>query len=262
MLIHRMKSVWLSFINYGGNILKRILVVDDEMAIVTLLKYNLETAGYQVMVAMDGQKAFDEAVTDQYDFILLDLMLPKLDGLEVTKRLRQEKIKTPIMILTAKGEEYDKVIGLELGADDYLTKPFSPREVLARIKAIARRTTEATDEETPATSSKKSQEIYQFPDFTIDLVNYSVTRNGEKIKLTPKEFELLAYFVKRPQRVLSRDKLLNGVWGFDYVGQTRMVDMHVSHLREKIEHDPHQPQYIETVRGFGYRFEGEANQDH
>jgi two-component system alkaline phosphatase synthesis response regulator PhoP len=238
--------------------LKKILVVDDEMAIVTLLKYNLETAGYQVTVAMDGQKAFDEAITDQYDFILLDLMLPKLDGLEVTKRLRQEKIKTPIMILTAKGEEYDKVIGLELGADDYLTKPFSPREVLARIKAIARRTTDTVDEELAINSAKEPQEIYHFPDFTIDLTNYSVIRAGKKVKLTPKEFELLAYFVKRPQRVLSRDKLLNGVWGFDYVGQTRMVDMHVSHLREKIENDPHQPQYIETVRGFGYRFEGKA----
>ncbi|WP_281164178.1 response regulator transcription factor [Liquorilactobacillus sicerae] len=239
--------------------MKKVLVVDDEMAIVTLLKYNLKSAGYEVAIAMDGQSAFEQALTNNYDFILLDLMLPKMDGLEVTKRLRQEKIKTPIMILTAKGEEYDKVIGLELGADDYLTKPFSPREVLARIKAIARRTEDEQSNETE--DQEKQRDVYRFPDFIVDLTNYSVEKNGEKVKLTPKEFELLAYFVKRPQRVLSRDKLLNGVWGYDYVGQTRMVDMHVSHLREKIEHDPKDPQYIQTVRGFGYRFEGESNQN-
>ncbi|EJF00160.1 response regulator transcription factor [Liquorilactobacillus mali] len=243
--------------------MKKILVVDDEMSIVTLLKYNLEQAGYEVDTALDGQTGFDKGRNFKFDFILLDLMLPRMDGLEITKRLRQEKVKTPIMILTAKGEEYDKVIGLELGADDYLTKPFSPREVIARIKAIARRT-----EEMPADSlsakditenETETEEVYRFPDFSVDLVNYSVTKNGKKVKLTPKEFELLAYFIKRKHRVLSRDKLLNGVWGFDYVGQTRMVDMHVSHLREKIEQDPKNPSYIETVRGFGYRFEGESN---
>jgi two-component system alkaline phosphatase synthesis response regulator PhoP len=241
--------------------LKKILVVDDEMAIVTLLKYNLENAGYEVAVALDGQQAFSQAVTGEYDFILLDLMLPKMDGLEVTKRLRQEKIKTPIMILTAKGEEYDKVIGLELGADDYLTKPFSPREVLARIKAIARRTEDDQNTAEPNEPATVKREFYEFPDFTIDLTDYSVTKGGQKVKLTPKEFELLAYFVKRPHQVLSRDKLLNGVWGFDYVGQTRMVDMHVSHLREKIENDPKNPKYIATVRGFGYRFEGGQDQN-
>lgn len=239
--------------------MKKILVVDDEMAIVTLLKYNLKNAGYEVAIAMDGQSALKQALTNNYDFILLDLMLPKMDGLEVTKRLRQEKIKTPIMILTAKGEEYDKVIGLELGADDYLTKPFSPRDVLARIKAITRRTEDEQSNE--GENWEQQRDIYRFPDFTVDLTDYSVEKKGEKVNLTPKEFELLAYFVKRPQRVLSRDKLLNGVWGYDYVGQTRMVDMHVSHLREKIERDPKDPQYIQTVRGFGYRFEGESNQN-
>ncbi|KRM90415.1 response regulator transcription factor [Liquorilactobacillus cacaonum] len=244
--------------------MKKILVVDDEMSIVTLLKYNLEQAGYEVDTAFDGQEGFDKGKNYEFDFILLDLMLPKIDGLEVTKRLRQEKIKTPIMILTAKGEEYDKVIGLELGADDYLTKPFSPREVIARIKAIARRTDDGNssfEKKVMQDEDIEKEEIYHFPDFSIDLVNYSVTKNKEKVKLTPKEFELLAYFIKRKHRVLSRDKLLNGVWGFDYVGQTRMVDMHVSHLREKIERDPKNPHYIETVRGFGYRFEGETNQN-
>ncbi|MCP9313426.1 response regulator transcription factor [Liquorilactobacillus satsumensis] len=243
--------------------LKKILVVDDEISIVTLLKYNLEQAGYEVATAVDGQTALEMARSNGFDFILLDLMLPQMDGLEVTKHLRQEKIKTPIMILTAKGEEYDKVIGLELGADDYMTKPFSPREVIARIKAIARRTENATDKDGKTSDhiAEERTEYFEFPDFSVDLVNYTVTKDGQKIKLTPKEFELLTYFIRRQHRVLSRDKLLNGVWGFDYVGQTRMVDMHVSHLREKIEKDPKKPHYIETVRGFGYRFEGEANQN-
>ncbi|KRL04838.1 response regulator transcription factor [Liquorilactobacillus oeni] len=244
--------------------MKKILVVDDEVAIVTLLKYNLEQAGYEVATALDGQTALEMAQSDGFDFILLDLMLPRMDGLEVTKHLRQEKIKTPIMILTAKGEEYDKVIGLELGADDYMTKPFSPREVIARIKAIARRTDsniKVEEEGKDKFSGEDRTEYFEFPDFSVDLINYTITKDGQKIKLTPKEFELLTYFIRRQHRVLSRDKLLNGVWGFDYVGQTRMVDMHVSHLREKIEKDPKNPHYIETVRGFGYRFEGEKNQN-
>ncbi|WP_311407938.1 response regulator transcription factor [Liquorilactobacillus uvarum] len=241
--------------------MKKVLVVDDEAAIVTLLKYNLEKAGYQVETAMDGAVALKKGVTGTFDFILLDLMLPQMDGLEVTRRLRQEKIKTPIMILTAKGEEYDKVIGLELGADDYLTKPFSPREVLARIKAIGRRTDEANHGREKNAQSDDEDERFNFDDIAVDLTNYMVEKNEKKIKLTPKEFELLAYFIKRQHRVLSREKLLNGVWGYDYVGQTRMVDMHVSHLREKIEKDPKNPKYIETVRGFGYRFEGGENKN-
>ncbi|MCP0886357.1 response regulator transcription factor [Ligilactobacillus sp. WILCCON 0076] len=239
--------------------MKKVLVVDDEIAIVTLLKYNLEKAGYVVTTQNDGQQAFEQALKEKFDFILLDLMLPHLDGMEITRKLRQEKVTTPIIMITARDEEYDKIIGLELGADDYLTKPFSPREVIARLKAISRRVPE--EQTVVATSeletSGNQQEVYNFIDFSIDLENYVVTRNDKAISLTPKEFELLAYFVKRPHRVLSRDKLLNGVWGYDYVGQTRMVDMHVSHLREKIESDPKQPQNIQTVRGFGYRFEGQ-----
>ncbi|GAJ25882.1 alkaline phosphatase synthesis transcriptional regulatory protein PhoP [Liquorilactobacillus sucicola DSM 21376 = JCM 15457] len=241
--------------------MKKVLVVDDENAIVTLLKYNLEKAGYQVETAMDGETALKKGITRSFDFILLDLMLPQMDGLEVTRRLRQEKIKTPIMILTAKGEEYDKVIGLELGADDYLTKPFSPREVLARIKAIGRRTSETSQKNNQDEQTEDEDERVSFDNIIVDLTNYTVKKDDRKIKLTPKEFELLAYFIKRQHRVLSREKLLNGVWGYDYVGQTRMVDMHVSHLREKIEKDPKNPKYIETVRGFGYRFEGGDNKD-
>lgn len=242
--------------------MKKILVVDDEIAIVTLLEYNLKKDGYQVDTANDGKTAYQQALQNNYDFILLDLMLPEMDGMEVTKRLRQEKVETPILILTARDDEYDKIIGLELGADDYLTKPFSPREVLARVKAILRRTqTTKTTVESEEQTPNENKEVYKFKDFTIDLENYTVTRAGQLINLTPKEFELLAYFVKRSHRVLSREKLLNGVWGFDYVGQTRMVDMHVSHLREKIEIDPKKPRNIETVRGFGYRFEGELDEN-
>ncbi len=241
--------------------LKKILVVDDDQAILTLLEYNLKKEGYEVKTAADGQEALTLALSRDFDFILLDIMLPKLDGIEVTKRLRQEKVVTPIIMLTARDEEMDKIIGLELGADDYITKPFSPREVIARIKAIGRRMGSANDSSSTNDQPATSPEKYNFEDFTIDLGNYTVKVGGKEIALTPKEFELLAYFVKRPDRVLSREKLLNGVWGYDYVGQTRMVDMHVSHLREKIESDPSHPSNIITVRGFGYKFEGKQNEN-
>lgn len=239
--------------------MKKVLVVDDDQAILTLLKYNLTKEGYEVETAIDGQEALDTALSVSFDFILLDIMLPKLDGIEVTKKLRQEKVTTPIIMLTARDEETDKIIGLELGADDYITKPFSPREVIARLKAIGRRVTPANDH-AQSDDLQENEELYTFQDFSIDLTNYTVTVGDQKISLTPKEFELLAYFVKRPDRVLSRENLLNGVWGYDYVGQTRMVDMHVSHLREKIEKDPSHPTNIQTVRGFGYKFEGKLDE--
>lgn len=239
--------------------MKKVLVVDDDQAILTLLEYNLTKEGYEVKTAIDGQEALDTALSISFDFILLDIMLPKLDGIEVTKKLRQEKVTTPIIMLTARDEETDKIIGLELVADDYITKPFSPREVIARLKAIGRRVTPANDR-MQSGGSQKNEELYTFQDFSIDLTNYTVTVGDQKISLTPKEFELLAYFVKRSGRVLSRENLLNGVWGYDYVGQTRMVDMHVSHLREKIEKDPSHPTNIQTVRGFGYKFEGKLDE--
>lgn len=235
---------------------KKVLVVEDDTAIKTLLKYNLEQAGYQTTTSSDGQVGYELALNNEYDFILLDLMLPKLDGLEITKRLRQEKVMTPILIITARDQELDKIIGLELGADDYLTKPFSPREVIARLKAISRR---IKPKEVTPTLKADTQTFFKYPDFTVDLERVKVTVKEQPVALTPKEFELLAYFIKRPGRVLSREKLLNGVWGYDYVGQTRMIDMHVSHLREKLEPDPKKPKYIETLRGFGYRFNGEPD---
>ncbi|WP_318767056.1 response regulator transcription factor [Lactiplantibacillus carotarum] len=236
----------------------KILVVDDEPAIVTLLSYNLKQAGYEVVTATDGAAALSLGLEQSFTCILLDLMLPKLDGMEVTKRLRQEKVRTPIIIVTAKSDEFDKVFGLELGADDYITKPFSPREVLARIKAVIRRAV-PTEPAPVVAAAPTNRAITSVGDLQIDQNKYRVTRNGENISLTPKEFELLIYFIEREGRVLSRDAILNHVWGYDYASETRIVDIHISHLREKIELDPKKPRLIRTVRGFGYEFVGDEH---
>lgn len=228
--------------------MKRILVVDDEPSIVTLLQYNLEQAGYTVDTATTGTDALTKISSNAYFCVLLDLMLPELDGMEVTKRVRQAGNDTPIIIVTAKGEEFDRVFGLEIGADDYVTKPFSPREILARIKAVTRRG------ERIAPTEQQSVRKMTIGDLSVDEDRLRVTRSGEPVVLTPKEFELLDYLIHRQGRVLDRETLLNGVWGFNYAGDTRMVDMHISHLREKIETDPKHPRYLKTVRGFGYQF--------
>ncbi|MCW6098973.1 response regulator transcription factor [Lactiplantibacillus plantarum] len=237
----------------------KILVVDDGPAIVTLLSYNLKQAGYEVVTATDGADALSLGLAQSFTCILLDLMLPKLDGMEVTKKLRQEKVQTPIIIVTAKNDEFDKVFGLELGADDYITKPFSPREVLARIKAVIRRTTPDEPVTPPAPMPPANRAVMLVGDLQIDQNKYRVARNGKNISLTPKEFELLVYFVEREGRVLSRDAILNHVWGYDYASETRIVDIHISHLREKIEADSKQPRLIRTVRGFGYEFVGDGH---
>ncbi len=233
--------------------MKKVLVVDDEPSIVTLLTFNLEKDGYEVMSAVDGAVGYELALTNQFDFIILDVMLPNMDGLEITKSLRREKIDTPILILTAKDDQVDKIIGLEIGADDYLTKPFSPREVLARMKAIFRRLKPI------ANKSEEFNETVKAPlvlgDIHVDEQNYEVSVRGKKIELTPKEFELLVYFIKRKDRVIDRDTLLDRIWNYDFAGQSRIVDVHVSHLRDKIEIDPKRPAYLVTVRGFGYRFQ-------
>lgn len=230
--------------------MKKILVVDDEPSIVTLLTFNLEKEGYRVVSVADGKEAFELAVAEPFDFIILDVMLPSMDGIEITKKLRQEKVETPILVLTAKDDPIDRILGLEIGADDYLTKPFSPREVLARIKAISRRL-----EPRAVREEDQLAEIIQVGKIRADLTNYQVTVAGDKIFLTPKEFELLVYFMKRKGRVIDRDTLLNRIWKFDFDGQSRIVDVHISHLREKIERDPKQPEYLLTVRGFGYKFQ-------
>ncbi|WP_348920000.1 response regulator transcription factor [Enterococcus rotai] len=233
--------------------MKKVLVVDDEPSIVTLLTFNLEKDGYEVMSAVDGAVGYELALTNQFDFIILDVMLPNMDGLEITKSLRREKIDTPILILTAKDDQVDKIIGLEIGADDYLTKPFSPREVLARMKAIFRRLKPVSNKTEEFNETVKAPLV--LGDIHVDEQNYEVTVRGKKIELTPKEFELLVYFIKRKDRVIDRDTLLDRIWNYDFAGQSRIVDVHVSHLRDKIEIDPKRPAYLVTVRGFGYRFQ-------
>lgn len=239
--------------------MKKVLLVDDEPSIVTLLAFNLEKDGYEVTTATDGAEGYRLAISNPFDFIILDLMLPSMDGMDICKRLRQEKFDTPIMILTAKDDELEKIIGLELGADDYMTKPFSPREVLARMKAILRRTNKAVPAEPVATAqpepTEDETEKIEVGEITIFPQLYEVHVAGELIEVTPKEFELLLYMAKRANRILSREQLLNAIWNFDYAGETRIVDVHISHLREKIEKDTKNPQYIRTVRGFGYKFE-------
>lgn len=231
---------------------KKILVVDDEQSISTLLKYNLEQAGYSVITAMDGEEGLHNCVNEEPDLLVLDLMLPKMDGIEVCKQLRQRKIMVPILMLTAKDDEFDKVLGLELGADDYMTKPFSPREVVARVKAILRRTQSHTEVEIK--ESDESEQV-MIGDLKVLPEHYEAYYGKERLDLTPKEFELLVYLAKHKGRVLTRDQLLSAVWNYDFAGDTRIVDVHISHLREKIERNTKKPLYIKTIRGLGYKLE-------
>ncbi|MGY3749867.1 response regulator transcription factor [Vagococcus acidifermentans] len=242
--------------------MKRILVVDDEPSITTLLKYNLEKEDFSVDVAYDGVEAVELATSQPYDFIILDLMLPKLSGFDVTKKLRAEKIATPILMLTAKDDVVDKIIGLEIGADDYLTKPFSPRELVARIRAVERRMTPYVDD-----SSKKAQlhdkltERIKVGDLTAYPDSYRILKHGQELALTKKEFELLIYFMRRMNRIIDRDELMLALWQDDNYYQSRTVDIHISHLREKIEDNPKNPKYLLTVRGFGYKFQEPVNNE-
>ncbi|WP_413308330.1 response regulator transcription factor [Bacillus sp. 1P10SD] len=232
----------------------KVLVVDDEQSIVTLLQYNLEQAGFEVLTAMDGQEGKEIAETESPDIIVLDLMLPKLDGMEVCKQLRQKNIMIPILMLTAKDDELDKIIGLELGADDYMVKPFSPREVIARVKAILRRTQIQT--EVPDEAEKNNDELIQIGKLKIYPEKYEAYFQEELLELTLKEFELLLYLAQNKGRVLTRDQLLSAVWNYEFAGDTRIVDVHISHLREKIEEETKRPVYIKTLRGLGYKLEG------
>ncbi|MFC6315726.1 response regulator transcription factor [Lapidilactobacillus achengensis] len=225
----------------------KILVVDDEVAIQQLISYNLEQVGYQVATAGDGASAYQLAVAEEFDCIVLDLMLPKMDGIEVTKRLRQAEVQTPIIMLTARHEEADKIIGLELGADDYMTKPFSPRELLARIKAIRRRV--------QVTTAPLTGDEVVFAETTWQTGESFVIRAGERLHLTRKEFELLTYLVQHRGKVISRQQIMTNVWQTHEAIMSRMVDMQISHLRDKIEPDPKHPTFLLTVRGFGYRLE-------
>ena len=241
---------------------RKILVVDDEAVLVETIAYNLEQAGYQVTTAADGVSALEVAHRESPDLIILDIMLPEMDGLEVCRQLRREgnTTATPIIMLTAKGDEIDKVVGLEVGADDYVTKPFGRRELLARVRALLRRAYPAQEDgnaqnapgET-SPSQRPGRELLAGP-LRIDLAGRRVICRGKELELQPKQFDLLTYLARNRGTVLTRDQLLQNVWGYDYVGDTRTVDVHVRWLREKLEEDPANPKLIQTVRGVGYCF--------
>lgn len=224
---------------------KTILVVDDEVHIQELIKFNLSKNGFQVITADNGIDALTIAEDEKPDLILLDLMIPGIDGLEVCKKIRRNSSieSIPIIMITAKGEELDKILGLELGADDYITKPFSVRELVARVKAMLRRT-----------SLKQEESKMKFGNISIDFQKHEVFRNNARVELTLKEFELLEILIKNKGKVMTRDFLLDKIWGYEYVGETRTVDVHVRHLRQKIEEDDKNPIYIQTIRGIGYKF--------
>jgi DNA-binding response OmpR family regulator len=232
---------------------EKILVVEDEPTLQETLAYNLTRQGYDVKTAGDGQAALDTARKEQPDLIVLDIMLPVLDGFEVCRILRKE-MNTPVIMLTARDDEIDRVIGLEIGADDYLTKPFSMREFLARVKAQLRRVRmirEEIEDESQATRKKLT-----FGNLTLNLTRREVLIEDKPMALKPKEFDLLLFLARHRGQVLSRDLILERVWGWDFSGGSRTVDVHVRWLRKKIEEDPANPQRIVTVRGSGYRFEG------
>lgn len=224
---------------------ERVLVVDDEHPIADILKFNLEREGFEVAVAHDGLTAVDLARRGSFDLVLLDIMLPGMDGFSVCREIRAIS-QVPILMLTAKEAEIDKVLGLELGADDYVTKPFSPRELLARVRAVLRRYRLA---ETVAASA---DHVLQVGDVSINTSAYEVRRRQQPINLTPREYELLKFMATRPGQVFSREALLAEVWGYDYLGDARTVDVTVRRLREKIEDDPGRPMIIKTKRGVGY----------
>lgn len=225
---------------------ERILIVDDEPSILTLLTYNIEHAGYETDCAINGLEAIHKAMKENYDLIVLDLMLPKMDGMEVCNHLRNRQIDIPILMLTARSEEANKILGLGLGADDYLTKPFSPKEVVARIKAILRRTNR---------SREKHYEMITIGNLSIYPEKHEVKLAGKSLNFTRKEFELLLYLAQHIGKVISRNDLLTEVWNYDFAGDTRIVDVHVSRVREKIETNTKKPMYIKTIRGLGYKLE-------
>jgi DNA-binding response OmpR family regulator len=224
----------------------RILLVDDEQSVQKLLAYPLRKEGYEVVPALDGQEALDKAVSETFDLIVLDVMLPKLDGFEVCRQLRA-KSGVPIIMLTAKAEEFDKVLGLELGADDYITKPFSMREFRSRVRAVLRRSELRHDED-------RDEEPLAEGDLRIDFAKRSVELRGEHVRLTYVEFEILATLARSPGRVFTRTMLLERLWGDSEYRDPRTIDVHIRHLREKLELDPKNPEYLFTVRGVGYHF--------
>jgi len=223
----------------------KILAVDDEEHIQELIKFNLENNDYKVTCCGNGVEALKIAKEEKFDLVLLDVMLPGIDGFDVCKEIRKDNniSSLPIIMITAKSEELDKILGLELGADDYIIKPFSIRELLARVKAILRRTAVQTIDKS-----------YKFDNILLDFEKHEVIKDNKRVDLTLKEFEVMEILVKNKGRVITRDFLLDKVWGYEYIGETRTVDVHIRHLRQKLEEDDKNPRYIETIRGVGYRF--------
>jgi DNA-binding response OmpR family regulator len=224
--------------------MSKILIVEDEESILLPLEDNLRLEGYEVSGVKDGLRALSMAKEQNFDLIILDIMLPKMDGFEVCKRLRQDRIGTPILVLSAKSQEIDKVLGLELGADDYVTKPFSPRELLARVKAVLRR----------AQRTQQGMDFYRFGDVELDFKKYDANKGGNSIDLSALEFALLHFLIANGGQVVHRDKILDEVWGEGVYVDARTVDKHISLLRKKLEADPENPRYIVGVRGIGYKF--------
>ena len=222
-----------------------VLIIEDDPAMLRGLKDNFESQSFRVHLARDGREGLSAALANPPDLLLLDIMLPGTNGYEICRAVRAKGLEMPIIMLTAKGQEEDIIRGLELGADDYVTKPFSIRELLARAKAFLRR--------------RQNAPVFQFGDCKLDLVAHKVFRNGKEVKLTTKEFRLLEFFVRRPGRVMTRDQILDGVWGDDIIVNDRSVDRCVTTLRAKIESDPHQPRCLQTIRAIGYRFESDEH---
>jgi DNA-binding response OmpR family regulator len=223
--------------------METVLIIEDDPTMLIGLRDNFEFKGYKVLTAADGEKGLRAALNSKPDLIILDIMLPKINGYEICRLIREEKLAMPVIMLTAKGEESDIVLGLNLGADDYVTKPFSIKELLARAAAFLRR------------AKKEVQDAYEFGGLRLDISARRLTRKNKEIELSPKEFNLLEYFVKKPGRALTRDEILNAVWGYDCVVTSRSIDRFVTTLRNKIEPDPARPIFIHTIRQIGYRFE-------
>jgi two-component system alkaline phosphatase synthesis response regulator PhoP len=224
----------------------KILLVEDEEGLILTLTDRLQSEGFDVVSASDGERGFETALSEKFDLIILDVMLPKKNGYDVCRDLRQKGIATPILMLTAKGETIDKVLGLKLGADDYLTKPFEVIELLARIEALLRRS--------PSNNQTNSAEVFRFGDTAVDFRKAEVFRENEPVELSAMEFKLLQFLIENRGKVHSRNELLDEVWGYDAMPSTRTVDVHVAWLRQKLEINPKHPQFIQTVHGFGYKF--------
>jgi len=229
----------------GATDLEKILIIEDDKAILAGLERNLKYEGFEVATASDGERGLELAVNGDHDLIVLDIMLPKVSGFDICRLLKQSKIDTPVIILSAKGREDDKIRGLNLGADDYISKPFSVKELIARINAVLRR--KRRDE--------NAYEVFSFGKIAVDFKGQSVKRSGKRVEMSAREFNLLKFLVENKDKVLDRSAILNRVWGYDYYGTSRTVDNFINRLRQKIEEDPNKPKFITTVFGVGYKFE-------